>query len=413
MRNKKKNIFLVCYGGGHINIIEPIVDELIKNKNYNVKLLALTTAYLKVKDKYDKNILKSISDYLFLFDENIDVIFQNALKIFDENYNSSMGLSKIDILSYLGFSYSEAIEKLGEEKAYEEYEKIGRQSFLPINTIKKILDYEKVDLLITTNSPRFEKASLIAAKELNIKSIQIEDLFGDGLLEQNATYTIVMNELIKDKLIEKGFDKNTIFPLGQPAIEKTIREIQSININDFDLKNKNNNKKNLVYFSQPPIKFDKDKRISGQVGYEELNFNLFEILNRLSEKYNIYFRIHPNEKYKDYKTYFEKYTNIVYLNNMFDLSETIALSHVVVTPYSTVAIEAICCNKSVFTYKADFSDAYPIEIYKNKPFIYSDSFFHLESHLNEFIFEDKNNSFINENFFKNFHLFQKDILNYE
>jgi len=69
----KKNIFLICFGGGHMNIIEPIVDELIKNKNYNVKLLALTTAYTKVKNKYDKNILKSISDYLFLFDETIDI----------------------------------------------------------------------------------------------------------------------------------------------------------------------------------------------------------------------------------------------------------------------------------------------------------------------------------------------------
>jgi len=65
MKCKKKNIFLVCYGGGHINIIEPIVDELIKNENYNVKLLALTTAYIKVKNKYDKNILKSVSDYRF------------------------------------------------------------------------------------------------------------------------------------------------------------------------------------------------------------------------------------------------------------------------------------------------------------------------------------------------------------
>lgn len=137
----RKNIFIVCYGGGHINIIELIVDELIKNKNYNVKLLALTTAYLKVKDKYDNNILKSLSDYLFLFDKNIDIIFQNGLKIFDENYNVSTRLSKLEILSYLGLSYSESIDKLGKKKAQKEYIKIRRESFLPIDTIKKNFKY--------------------------------------------------------------------------------------------------------------------------------------------------------------------------------------------------------------------------------------------------------------------------------
>ena len=101
----------------------------------------------------------------------------------DISTHSSIGLSKLEVLSYLGLSYNEAIEGIGEDKAYEDYKKIGRQSFLPINTIKKILDYENIDLLITTNSPRFEKASLFASKELNIKSIQIIDLFGDDLME--------------------------------------------------------------------------------------------------------------------------------------------------------------------------------------------------------------------------------------
>jgi hypothetical protein len=373
----KKNIFLICYGGGHINIIEPIVDELIKNKNYNVKLLALTTAYIKVKNKYDKNILKSVSDYLFLFDENIDSIFQNGLKIFKDNYNKSIGLSKLEVLSYLGLSYSESISKSGKNKAYKAYKEIGRQSFLPINTIKKILEYENIDLVITTNSPRFEKASLLASKELDIKSIQIVDLFGDDLIKQNATYIIVMNEMVKNKLIKKGFAESSIFALGQPAIEKSVHNIMKINkidlyekiINDIDL-----DKKNLIYFSQPAIKFDKNGNNLGYVPYDEVNPFIFKILDNLKYKYNIYFRLHPNEKFEDYVKYFEKYPEIVYLNDKFNLSESIALSDFVVTPYSTVSIEAISCNKIVFTYKANFNESFPIELLKNKPFIYSNSY---------------------------------------
>ena len=302
MRNKKKNIFLVCYGGGHINIIEPIVDELIKNKEYNVKLLALTTAYLKVKDKYDKNILKSISDYLFLFDDNISTIFQNGLKIFEENYNSSIGLSKLEVLSYLGLSYNEAIEGIGEDKAYEDYKKIGRQSFLPINTIKKILDYENIDLLITTNSPRFEKASLFAAKELNIKSIQIIDLFGDDLMEQNATYTIVMNEMVKNKLIKKGFEKDSIFALGQPAIEKSIEKVNLIQKDKINIK-LSKNKKNLVYFSQVPANLTDNKNLTSNEMYRDINDFIFNIFEKLKDSYNILIKAHPSESKEFYETY--------------------------------------------------------------------------------------------------------------
>ena len=37
--------------------------------------------------------------------------------------------------------------------------------------------------MITTNSPRSESAALIAANRLNIKSIRIEDLFFDDILQ--------------------------------------------------------------------------------------------------------------------------------------------------------------------------------------------------------------------------------------
>ena len=37
--------------------------------------------------------------------------------------------------------------------------------------MKKILEYEDISLVVTTTSPRFEEASLIAANELGIETI--------------------------------------------------------------------------------------------------------------------------------------------------------------------------------------------------------------------------------------------------
>ncbi|MDX9902142.1 MAG: CDP-glycerol glycerophosphotransferase family protein [Aliarcobacter sp.] len=398
---KKKNIFLVCYGGGHINIIEPIVDELIKNENYNVKLLALTTAYIKVKNKYDKNILKSISEYLFLFDENIDTIFQNGLKIFEENYNKSIGLSKLEVLSYLGLSYSESIAKLGEDNAYEEYKKIGRQSFLPINTIKKILDYENIDLLITTNSPRFEKGSIFAAKELDIKSIQIIDLFGDDLMKQSATYTIVMNEMVKNKLIKKGFEKDSIFALGQPAIEKSIEKVNLIQKNKINIELAKN-KKNLVYFSQVPANLTDNKNLTPNEMYKDINDFIFNIFEKLKDSYNILIKAHPSESKEFYEIYLDKYTYVNFLEGNYDTNSILSISDIILTPFSTVALQAICLNKLVFTFKPNFCSLYPIKEYKNKPFIYSNSYDELFKNIVDIRFIDNNlnqdNSFLQLNF---------------
>ena len=53
-------VLFVSYGGGHINIINEIIKEIIKYKNIDFKVLALTTGYNNSEsifsDKYVKKI---------------------------------------------------------------------------------------------------------------------------------------------------------------------------------------------------------------------------------------------------------------------------------------------------------------------------------------------------------------------
>ena len=99
------------------------------------------------------------------------------------------------------------IDQFGKEKAKEIWLNHGRQGFYPINFFKKILRNIKPDLVISTNSPRSEKAALRASKYLNIPSLCLVDLFGvqeiDWLkVNGHGTKICVIDNKVKNFLIE-------------------------------------------------------------------------------------------------------------------------------------------------------------------------------------------------------------------
>ena len=67
-----KKIFFVSYGGGHIKIVDLICRQLVDRAGIEVRILALTTAYAQVIDRYGPIHVKRVSDYLDLFDDSID-----------------------------------------------------------------------------------------------------------------------------------------------------------------------------------------------------------------------------------------------------------------------------------------------------------------------------------------------------
>ena len=85
--NAKKKIFFVTYGGGHVNIIDLVVEKLLKNNNIEVKILALTTAYNSIIDKYSEAIVKSVLDYSFLFEDIQDEVHKYGTLLLKDNYN--------------------------------------------------------------------------------------------------------------------------------------------------------------------------------------------------------------------------------------------------------------------------------------------------------------------------------------
>ena len=393
----KKKVFFVTYGAGHVNIIDLVVEELLKNNNIDVKILALTTAHNDIVSKYSETIVKSVLDYSFLFEDVLDEVKKYGTFLLEENYYKESKISKAEIIIYLGLSFFCLVEDYGYDKAIQLYHKKKRQAFCPTKILEKILKYEKSDVVVATTSPRFEYAAILAGNILNIQTIQILDLFDQLYPLPAAKHIVVMNKSVKNGLINQGLINNNYHILGQPAIENTVNKVIKVDIKKtLDKININNGKKNLLIATQRLIRINESYEVLKFMDYEITYDVLFPILEKLSNIHNLntIIRLHPNENIKDYEKYFDRFKFLKYTNDILRLEECIAISDIVLVESSTVALEAMACDKKVFTYKQDNEIYYPVPNFKKLPFIYSNNLKELELNLVSFL--SGNMSFSNQ-----------------
>ena len=129
---------------------------------------------------------------------------------------------------------------------------------MPIKTMESIIQYEAVDLVISTDSPRFEQASLTAANNLNVKSICIPTLFGNreiadrlyqktksDIYRPNYDYVCVAHKKNKDEHTESRKKKTRFNNCdSSPIFDDVIKQYT-----------KNKNTSSSIDFSRYKIKF--------------------------------------------------------------------------------------------------------------------------------------------------------------
>ena len=389
----KKKIYFVTYGGGHVDIIDLVTEELIKNNNIEVKILALTTAYNNIIDKYSERIVKSVLDYSFLFEDILEKVNEFGTFLLKENYNEESKISKKEIVIYLGISFFYLVEDHGYDEAIKIYNNKKRQAFLPTKFLEKILKYEKTDVVIATTSPRFEYAAILAGNILNIQTIQILDLFDHTYPLPIAKHIVVMNESVKKGLIKQGLINNNYHILGQPAIENTRNIVKKIDIHESIKKlNINNDNKFILLATQRFISVNKENEIVKFNDYDLTYDILFPLLEKISNIYNlnIIIRLHPNENMNDYNKYFNRFKFLNYTNDILSLEECLAISDMIIVESSTVALKAIACEKKVFTYKQNNEIYYSVPVFEKLPFIFSNNLTELKVNLTNYL-NDNNN----------------------
>jgi len=216
---KKKKVFFIAYGAGHIAMLIPVIKQLRKEGAIDVIVIGLTTA----REKLERAGIPYLG-YLDLVKETANY---DQVKDLGERLAAALPAGTVPIeesVAYLGANYVELIESLGEEAASARYQAEGRQAFLPVNFMKWVLEKYRPDLVVATNSPRTERAAILAAGALGIPALCLVDLF--ALQEVAwigqpgyADRICVLSAGVKDMFIAHGRKDAEVVITGNPAFD--------------------------------------------------------------------------------------------------------------------------------------------------------------------------------------------------
>jgi len=340
----KKKILFVCYGAGHVNMLLPLILRALANPVIEVVVLGLTTAG-EVLSKYNISFI-GFRDLVVDSDSQALQIG----KLLATNISQSNGIPEEETISYLGLSFYDLIQKFGREEADRQYKERGRQAFLPTIIMRRLFDIEKPDLLVSTNAPRAERASFLVARDMNVASICIVDLFAkqeiDWLGEKGfATKVCVLSEKVKEFFVSHGRLVKEIIVTGNPAFDGLARPELAVQSENFRQQMSWKNKKVILWASQPEPEYHP---FSGDIGNPELprqveNY-LFEALEKHSD-WLLVIRYHPGENI--YRT--EYPTRVHVSSSEDDLAVLLMSVDVVLTMTSTVGIEGSLLGKPLVT----------------------------------------------------------------
>lgn len=391
-----KKIFFVTYGGGHANIVELLTKELVKNDNFQIEILALTSAFEYLKKTLPNNqqnlSIYALSDLMHLFNEDNEKIKKFGQNLLQQ-LNSKQTISKEETINYMGLSFFDLAVEIGEEEAQKKYLKEGRRAFKPVKSMETILKFIKPDVVVATTSPRFESASLIASNKLKIPSVQILDVFSTMYNGLEGDNICCFDTNSADKLSKIVKHNQKIYVTGQPVIEESLKKISQLN-------KKNILKKLGLAGDEPTVLLATQKLLLSdennfKIGYadnEVVYKNVLKELNKLHKKTgsNILLRIHPVSESKNfYKDLLKKFTHIKYVNDIISLHESIAVSDIVVSHSSTVAMEAAYSGRETFTFRHVHEQNYPIPEFKEKPFNFLENEFNICSQIETYIQKNK------------------------
>ncbi|MDB5872709.1 MAG: hypothetical protein JWQ07_2151 [Ramlibacter sp.] len=217
MSGKPPVWLFVAYGGGHIRMLLPVARLARERGLAEPVILALTTAAAAARQEGFEPV--GFADFVEPGDD----------QALEKGRQLAAGLASIPVdgretAAYLGLSYADLEARYGPPEAKRRYEQEGRQCFEPQGVLERIIGRMKPALVVATNSPRAEKAAILAAHARGVPSACIVDLFAvdevawigrDGYADR----VCVLNEAVRARLVAAGRRPEEIVVTGNPAFD--------------------------------------------------------------------------------------------------------------------------------------------------------------------------------------------------
>lgn len=334
-RSDKRRVLLVCYGGGHANIVARLIPEINAGVDLEPIVLGLTTA---------AHVLGRAGIPFFGFRELLAEGDEPALDIGRRLLGETAANAAVSVdesVAYLGLSYSELERTHGKTEAARQYESRGRQSFLPVQTLERVFDRFQPDIVVATNSPRAEQAAIMVARSRGIPAVCIVDLFGgfdiDRIkLPDYADRICVLSEATKRTFVAAGRNAEDIVVTGNPAFDSLSDPFLVERAAEYKALHGLAGKRVILWASQVE---PKDRKLPRRIERE-----LFDIAKRHPEL-RIVIRPHPSESLPDNWVP----AGVHVSDQSEELNMVLSASDVVVVITSTVGLQAALLQKSVLT----------------------------------------------------------------
>ena len=207
----------VSYGGGHVKALLPVALQAQAQGLARVVFLSLTTAASTVQDAGFQPF-----GFADLLGKGDVLALQHGQRLIESL--SVQAAQREESIAYLGLSYAELESEVGAQKAATCYAQYGRQAFLPVRVLERAINHWQPACVLTTNSPRAERAALLAARRLKVPSLCLLDLFGlwerDWLIRPDyADALCVLNPQVAADLVAGGRPSGHVHVTGNPAFD--------------------------------------------------------------------------------------------------------------------------------------------------------------------------------------------------
>jgi hypothetical protein len=253
-------VMFVTYGAGHVDIVAHLLPALKEQNLPEPVVLALTTAPLRLA--HSACTLKRCTDYLPM--RGYEHAEARGVNLARGVWLEGSDVSWEETCAYLGVSMCDLEAEVGLDQAQKSYEEMGRKVFCPVRFMERVLERERPDIVVTTCHVRMERAAVIAARNLGIRSVRIEDLLGYSLLgvhpygkagnlihaSEQPDMAVVMNAAVKEIIVRNGFPARRVVPLGQPVFSEWKAQYLSSTPTDI-FKGAANTKPIVTYMTTP------------------------------------------------------------------------------------------------------------------------------------------------------------------
>ncbi len=250
--------------------------------------------------------------------------------------------------AYLAISFADLVDDLGLEEARVRFKRHGRQAFLPVRFLERVLKYSKPDVVVATNSPRAEQAALLAAGRLNIPSVCAVDLFALQEIKWigqagYATRVCVLNESVRNMFLAHGRKSEELVVTGNPAFDRLkAPEAMQAGLQLRRERGWDDGKKIVLWASQTEPAHHPFANLSGDPTLPRRVERALRDIVAADESLRLVVRYHPNELID-----FEPATRVDFSPASENISTLLHAVDAVVVTASTVGLEAALAGRPV------------------------------------------------------------------